>query len=650
MILLFASSGGSGEVAPQITAGPVWTNNQDGTVTVTWTTDIATDSEVNYGTTSSYGSTEDDAAVVTSHSITITGLADDVYHFSVGDIDATYASADALGAVTSALLGHFMIYPHHINADSAAKWFLQANQDGSATGTAWCLRNKVTALGETLNPMWAAFEGAMYPGVVFDYTPDVISGSVSNVTDGFFRFRNLGTIGAYVQWTVPSWVSADNGMPSGLLNSLYVFCNAGGAFNVIRNRGGSDTTIVSAQSPSGTGFFATPCSLSAGNELQAGDTLRIVSSGGTASIVGCVMAYASGGTFPKNGVAHRVMNATAHLQMTQYYGTGSGTPPISTNGSNPDVAWEIAPNGQTKRFTGGADHQGPAGTYGQETGIVESWTLNGAGWTVTQNYRRANVKMTRSSTAYYDVTYPDMGDMVTSYEARSFDLLMEGYLTPGISLDTGSLYCPMLPIKSFGTAYNTKTGVSPESAAIGTLPKTWTGIDPAVTWASGGSLAAGVGVYQGALSGNTIYDNRYLGVPKNYQRISPLSATATTAAKSGFGRFFSLPAAGPVAPTISATSCTVGSDGRTILIVPVTTTGGITGNTGLTFNVGGSPILLDSTTNNGDGTITCVVSVADTIASADVVTVDVATASLYDAYGIMMAAASGIAVVNESAQ
>ena len=36
--------------------------------------------------------------------------------------------------------------------------------------------------------------------------------------------------------------------------------------------------------------------------------------------------------------------------------------------------------------------------------------------------------------------------------------------------------------------------------------------------------------------------------------------------------------------------------------------------------------------------------------NSDTITVDVATASLYDAYGIMMAAASGIAVVNESAQ
>lgn len=652
------TGGASGASAPVITVGPVWTNNQDGTATVTWTTDQATDSKVSYGATSSYGSTATDAAVSTSHSVTISGLADGVYNFSVSDIDDTYASGDALGAITSALLGHFMIYPHHLVAADASKWFLEADQDESATGVAWALNNKTTALGETLNPMWAAFEGAMYPGVVFNYDPDYTSGSTPADDSSPFRFRNLGVSGAYIGWDVPSWVISGNGFPSGLLDRLYVFCSSAGLghFDVIRTRSGSDTTIASNITPAGSGYFATAVTLSAGNELQAGDIVKIKTNGtgvgGEGVRVGCVMAYASAGTFP-NGVAHRVMNATAHLQMTQYYGGGSGTPIISTNGSNPDVAWEIAPAGSAKQFIGGADHQGPAGTYGQETSIVETWTRNGSAWTVAQNYQRANIKLSRASTAYYNAGNPNVGSLVTAYEARSFDLLMTGQLTYGVSMDTGNLYCPMLPVKSFATAYNTQNGVSPESVAIGSLPKTWTGQDPAVTWASGGTVVAGIGVYQGAGSGSTVYDNRYLGTPKNYQRIAPLSASGASAAtvKRGFGRFFECPATGPVAPTLSATSCTVSADGRTILVVPVTKTGGITGNTGLTFKRGGSSISSgQSITNNADGTLTVLLTVANKILNSDTITVDVATASLYDAYGIMMAAASGIAVVNESAQ
>ena len=83
-----------GDSGPVITVGPVWTNNQNGTVTVTWTTDVETDSKVSYGATSSYGSTATDATETTTHSITISGLADDVYHFSVSDTDDTYASDD----------------------------------------------------------------------------------------------------------------------------------------------------------------------------------------------------------------------------------------------------------------------------------------------------------------------------------------------------------------------------------------------------------------------------------------------------------------------------------------------------------------------------------------------------------------------------
>jgi len=659
-LLPFPTGGGGeiGPIPPVITVGPAWTNNEDGTATVTWTTDQATDSKVSYGATSSYGSTATDATITTDHSITISGLADGVYHFSVSDTADTYSSADTLGAVTSSLLGHFMVYPHHLVAADASKWFFEANQDESATGVAWCLNNKTTALGETLNPMWAAFEGAMYPGVVFTYAPDYTSGSTPADNSSPFRFRNLGVSGAYIGWDVPSWVLAGNGFPSGKLDSLYVFCSSAslGHFDVIRTRSGSDATIASNITPAGSGYFATAVSLSAGNELQAGDIVKIKTNGtgvgGEGVRVGCVMAYASAGTFT-NGVAHRVINATAHLQMTQYYGGSSGTPVISTNGSNPDVAWEIGPAGSPIEFIGGADHQGPAGTYGQETSITEAWTKNGASWTVAQDYQRANIKMTRSSTAYYNVGNPNIGSLVTAYEARSFDVFMTGQLTYGVSMDTGSLYCPMLPIKSFATAYNTQNGVSPESVAIGSLPITWTDKNPAVTWASGGSVVAGIGLYQGAGSGSTVFDNRYLGTPKNYARISPASASGASAAtvKRGFGRFFECPAAGPVAPTLSAASCTVSADGRTIFVVPVTKTGGITGNTGLTFKRGGSSISAgQSITNNADGTLTVLLTLANKVLSSDTITVDVATASLYDAYGIMMAAASGIAVVNTSTQ
>lgn len=58
--------------------------------TITWTTDEASDSQVEYGTTSAYGSaTAVDATTVTSHSQTLSGLAaSTLYHFRVKSKDA----------------------------------------------------------------------------------------------------------------------------------------------------------------------------------------------------------------------------------------------------------------------------------------------------------------------------------------------------------------------------------------------------------------------------------------------------------------------------------------------------------------------------------------------------------------------------------
>ena len=54
------------------------------TVTITWDTDIASDSVVEYGPDSGYGSSVGDlVSMVTSHSIELTGLSSGTYHFRV---------------------------------------------------------------------------------------------------------------------------------------------------------------------------------------------------------------------------------------------------------------------------------------------------------------------------------------------------------------------------------------------------------------------------------------------------------------------------------------------------------------------------------------------------------------------------------------
>src|SRR3990172_5507095 len=93
-------SGFSNEVSKTIagtsdTTPPIHSNITTGTITstsavITWTTDEASTSQTDYGTTSSYGSsTTIDNTLVTSHSVTISGLSSwTTYHFRVKSQDA----------------------------------------------------------------------------------------------------------------------------------------------------------------------------------------------------------------------------------------------------------------------------------------------------------------------------------------------------------------------------------------------------------------------------------------------------------------------------------------------------------------------------------------------------------------------------------
>lgn len=85
----------SGNPSITISNGPVISNIVVSDLTfssvkISWTTDVNSDSVVKYGTTVSYGLTKSDPALVTSHSLTLTGLsANTTYHYQVSSKDAT---------------------------------------------------------------------------------------------------------------------------------------------------------------------------------------------------------------------------------------------------------------------------------------------------------------------------------------------------------------------------------------------------------------------------------------------------------------------------------------------------------------------------------------------------------------------------------
>jgi hypothetical protein len=78
--------------------------------TITWTTDVAATGQVNYGTSSSYGSTSGSSASSTTHSVTLTGLTPgQTYDFAVSATNASGAISTSPNATFTTTAGSFTI-------------------------------------------------------------------------------------------------------------------------------------------------------------------------------------------------------------------------------------------------------------------------------------------------------------------------------------------------------------------------------------------------------------------------------------------------------------------------------------------------------------------------------------------------------------
>ncbi|MFA5862450.1 MAG: PKD domain-containing protein, partial [Candidatus Thermoplasmatota archaeon] len=85
----FTVPSGPGDTTPPAITG-VSATPSGNSATITWTTNEPANSRVNYGTSTSYGSTESTTAFVTSHSIALNGLAyATTYHYQVVSADAS---------------------------------------------------------------------------------------------------------------------------------------------------------------------------------------------------------------------------------------------------------------------------------------------------------------------------------------------------------------------------------------------------------------------------------------------------------------------------------------------------------------------------------------------------------------------------------
>ena len=145
--------------------------------TISWTTDIPADTQIDYGLTSAYGSTTPlVTALTTSHSQTVTGLAaNQLYHFRVRSRDATATLATSANSTFATLLG--VASPGTLT-DSSNSNGLNATQFTTARG------GTLTSLAVHVGPVDAAaanrqFQLAVYTSTATNTPGTLVASSAS---------------------------------------------------------------------------------------------------------------------------------------------------------------------------------------------------------------------------------------------------------------------------------------------------------------------------------------------------------------------------------------------------------------------------------------------------------------------------------------
>jgi hypothetical protein len=125
--------------------------------TITWTTSAPGDSQVEYGTTSAYGSTTTvDPSLVTSHSVALTGLTPaTTYHYRVD-------SHDTLGALASSADQTFTTTSTVLVGDSK----VEANVDNNAAGSAEAFQHTATSSGSATKLFFYVDSGSAASSVI----------------------------------------------------------------------------------------------------------------------------------------------------------------------------------------------------------------------------------------------------------------------------------------------------------------------------------------------------------------------------------------------------------------------------------------------------------------------------------------------------
>ncbi len=172
--------------------------------TITWTTNENANSTVEYGTTTSYGSTQSSSVYTTSHSIVLTELTPETsYHYRVKSTDRagnTTTSADATFTTTAVVTNNAP------SANAGGTYYVQPGEnvqlnglsstdpDGDALTYSWVVTNNPVGGGTltgatTATPIFDTTGVRGYPDIIVTLT--VSDGSLTDNDDAIIAIRDM---------------------------------------------------------------------------------------------------------------------------------------------------------------------------------------------------------------------------------------------------------------------------------------------------------------------------------------------------------------------------------------------------------------------------------------------------------------------------
>ena len=192
--------GGPPDTTPPVISNVQSTSITASSATITWTTDEASNSVVEYGLTTSYGSTGSNAANVTSHSIPLSGLsANTLYHYRVKSTDVAGNTATSedhsfqTGSSTNYAPGSTTILQGSLNSGSfsnlstnnASYYVVNSTASGQPRLTDWYASVTIAEAPASVTRLTTTYDGKY---------------SKSNVTQTLYLFN----------WSTVSWTQIDS--------------------------------------------------------------------------------------------------------------------------------------------------------------------------------------------------------------------------------------------------------------------------------------------------------------------------------------------------------------------------------------------------------------------------------------------------------